>query len=409
MTTDFSISAVRRFLTVGSCASVLLLGLTGCPGTGESQQAGQPSAEECAKAEAGAAAGDFQGTTALVVDNTASAAATGLPPTVEEMLKKAQQARHRLALVPVRGAGERAAVTRFIALNPRPDDDSQAGDAARRIVIGCVARWARAADMLPTAPGSAPVEALAAASREDPATIVVRSDGLSNAGDLNLDDIGFDADPAAVAAKLRAAGSLPASLSGKKIIWTGLGDSAKPLRPALLAALEQLWRQVLGAAGAEVTFNGRAGEPADPLDGLPADDVRLPDAAKVSWACGDSYTIPAAMLFAPDSADLGDRSDDVLRRLADALAEHPDWTAVISGHTADFGTAAGRQRLSEDRARAVAQALAGMGVVGSRLTSAGFGATRPAADEWAGAGHDLAAAARNRRVVVQLGTPGCPG
>ncbi|WP_306215001.1 OmpA family protein [Actinoplanes sp. RD1] len=387
------------------CAPLVLIGLAGCPSGGNGGAAGQPSAEDCTKA--GQGAGDYQGTTALVVDNTASAVATGLPPAITEVLARAQQDRHRLALVPVRGAGERAAVARFVPLNPRPDDDSQAGDAARRIVLDCVEQWAHAADMLPAAPGSAPIDALAAASREDPATIAVLSDGLSNAGDFDLDDVGFDADPAAVAAKLRAAGSLPDTLAGRTVVWAGLGDSTKPLRQALRTSLRQLWQQVLGSAKAKVTFDDRAAEPVGAPAGLPADDVKLPDAAKAVWACGDSYTIPAAMLFAPDSADLGDRSDAVLRQVADALAGHPDWVAEIGGHTADFGTAAGRQRLSESRARTVARALAELGVDESRLTAAGYGATRPAADEWTGGGHDLAAAARNRRVVVHLGVRGC--
>ena len=404
MTVNLPPTTARR--AAGAMLCVLLLPvLAGCPDTGASRQDGLPSADDCAKVEAGT--GRTRGTTALIVDNTASSVPTDLPPAVEEALAQAQQARRRLAIVPVRGGGERTTVTRSVALDPRPDDDSQAGDAARRIALGCVARWARAADMVPGAAGSAPVDALAAASREDPETIVVVSDGLSNTGEFNLNDIGFDVDAATVAEKLRTAGALPSSLDGRKVVWAGLGESTKPLRPALRASLQQLWQRLLTTAGATVTFDDRAGKPADAIDDLPADDVRLPDAAKVTWKCGDAYTIPAAMLFPPDSAELGDRTDVVLRQVADALTEHTDWVATISGHTADFGTPAGRQRLSEERARKVAGALSGMGVDASRLAATGFGATRPAAAEWVGGRHDLAAAARNRRVVVRLGTKGC--
>jgi outer membrane protein OmpA-like peptidoglycan-associated protein len=67
-----------------------------------------------------------------------------------------------------------------------------------------------------------------------------------------------------------------------------------------------------------------------------------------------------------------------------------------------------RHNLSVARARAVAMILEAGGQVNpSRISTIGYGSTRPAENEFPGGRHDLAAAAANRRVVITIRQDGC--
>lgn len=99
--------------------------------------------------------------------------------------------------------------------------------------------------------------------------------------------------------------------------------------------------------------------------------------------------------FDVDSATLRSASKVVLDDVARALGEHPDWRLSIEGHTDASGTAAHNQELSERRAAAVVTYLAAHGAGASRLSSAGFGASRAIAANATELGR-----ARNRRVEI---------
>jgi len=71
---------------------------------------------------------------------------------------------------------------------------------------------------------------------------------------------------------------------------------------------------------------------------------------------------------------------------------------LISGHTALAGTATARQKLSVERARAVAEALIRLGArAPEAITVTGFGAEKPVADNSTAEGM-----ARNRRVEITI-------
>ncbi len=99
--------------------------------------------------------------------------------------------------------------------------------------------------------------------------------------------------------------------------------------------------------------------------------------------------------FDTDSARLRPKSRAVLDDVAKALSAHPDWKLSIEGHTDSTGTAEHNQKLSEQRAAAVSAYLAAHGVTASRLSSDGFGASQPIADNSTALGR-----ARNRRVEI---------
>jgi OOP family OmpA-OmpF porin len=97
--------------------------------------------------------------------------------------------------------------------------------------------------------------------------------------------------------------------------------------------------------------------------------------------------------FKLDSADIESASEATLQRALQALRDDDTARVEIAGHTDSQGTADYNRKLSEDRANAVASWLRARGIDGRRLTSRGYGATRPVAPNT-----DEAGRARNRRI-----------
>lgn len=97
--------------------------------------------------------------------------------------------------------------------------------------------------------------------------------------------------------------------------------------------------------------------------------------------------------FERAKADLTQDSAETLRELADIANACPAFRIEIEGHTDAEGTDERNQRLSDRRARAVAEFLVGAGVSSRRLDAVGYGATRPIADNNSEEGR-----ARNRRI-----------
>ncbi|MBB6480327.1 OmpA family protein [Spirochaeta isovalerica] len=84
------------------------------------------------------------------------------------------------------------------------------------------------------------------------------------------------------------------------------------------------------------------------------------------------------ILFEPESAELRAAEAQRLNRLAEILKGYSDRDILITGHTADYGTAAGRSRLSFERASAVADRLFPDGRKGrGKLFLRGAGSTEP--------------------------------
>ncbi|HET7502419.1 MAG TPA: OmpA family protein [Kofleriaceae bacterium] len=98
--------------------------------------------------------------------------------------------------------------------------------------------------------------------------------------------------------------------------------------------------------------------------------------------------------FNSNSAHIDRRSEPLLDQISQALNANPGVGKVlIEGHTDNVGDARFNQRLSQERAEAVREALIQRGVDGDRLTTRGFGETHPLAPNKSPAGR-----AKNRRV-----------
>ena len=102
------------------------------------------------------------------------------------------------------------------------------------------------------------------------------------------------------------------------------------------------------------------------------------------------------ILFATGKAELEPESRPVLKEIATTLKEHADLKILIEGHTDNVGAAASNLALSDARAAAVKAALVSdFGIDGGRITTKGFGDTKPAIPNTTAEGR-----AQNRRVEI---------
>jgi len=110
-----------------------------------------------------------------------------------------------------------------------------------------------------------------------------------------------------------------------------------------------------------------------------------------------AVTFKSDFLFDLDSAQLKPGAYDEISRVAQVLVQYPQTNVLIAGHTDSSGAEAYNQQLSERRAQVVKNALAGQGVNPARLTTIGYGESRPVADNSTEAGRQL-----NRRVEITI-------
>jgi OmpA-OmpF porin, OOP family len=106
--------------------------------------------------------------------------------------------------------------------------------------------------------------------------------------------------------------------------------------------------------------------------------------------------VTQGILFATGKAELQPESRPVLKEIAATMKQHADLKILIEGHTDNVGSAASNLTLSDARAAAVKTALVSdFGADGDRITTKGFGDTKPAVPNATAVGR-----AQNRRVEV---------
>jgi OOP family OmpA-OmpF porin len=86
-----------------------------------------------------------------------------------------------------------------------------------------------------------------------------------------------------------------------------------------------------------------------------------------------------------------------LEAIAQILKNYPNASFVVEGHTDNVGSEKSNQKLSEERANAVKNALIGNGVSASKISTIGYGESTPIATNKTAAGR-----AENRRTEVKL-------
>ena len=152
------------------------------------------------------------------------------------------------------------------------------------------------------------------------------------------------------------------------------------------------------------------GCPADTdKDGIYDTDDKCPNKAgtaenngcpKVSIEAEDKAVLDDALQsvqFAPNRAILLNSSKNVLDLISTVLKKYPDYKVAIQGHTDAIGGDANNLILSKERAKACLDYLVSKGIDPNRMTSDGFGETKPVANNNTKAGRR-----KNRRVEFNL-------
>ena len=94
----------------------------------------------------------------------------------------------------------------------------------------------------------------------------------------------------------------------------------------------------------------------------------------------ESKFITHAILFDVNKAIIKPESMPFIAQLANWLKKHPGVKLEIDGHTDNDGSADANMELSASRAASVKTELQTLGIAADRLTTKGFGATKPIAD-----------------------------
>jgi outer membrane protein OmpA-like peptidoglycan-associated protein len=241
-----------------------------------------------------------------------------------------------------------------------------------------------------------------------PGTLIVVSSGLSTAGAFDLRQVGWYANPAAVAAQLKQEGFLP-QLTGWRLIFSGVSDTAGR-QPALpLPQQTELVDYILAicrAAGGESCASDDLTRPDPPsLSAYPDPVVQVPVVTSVQgprhWT-GES--IPADMFFRLNSSQLLPGADSILGPLAARAMAYHLQVSITGFASPETGSPAYNKALSLARAHAVRVRLTALGVSPGQIVQVvGVGtAGETAAACYRGGRLDEAVCGKLRRVVILL-------
>jgi outer membrane protein OmpA-like peptidoglycan-associated protein len=112
---------------------------------------------------------------------------------------------------------------------------------------------------------------------------------------------------------------------------------------------------------------------------------------------GTEYSVPNQLLFATDSAEVLPAGHKILAAIAGQVKLKGAAPIEVNGYADTTGRKVHNQKLSEERAAAVAAELATNGIEASRIKSQGFGESELAVPT-----ADSVDEAKNRRVVVRV-------
>jgi outer membrane protein OmpA-like peptidoglycan-associated protein len=176
----------------------------------------------------------------------------------------------------------------------------------------------------------------------------------------------------------------------------GIGAAAGGVLGGLIGSKNGSWAKgaLLGAA-----IGGAAGAVIGDYMDKQADEIRHDVRGANVERVGEGIRVvfDTGLLYSTGSSTLNSDSRYNIEKLARILNRYNDTNVVIEGHTDTIGSEYSNQILSERRAESVSTLLRTYGVSGNRLSSVGYGQTRPVATNETEAGRRL-----NRRVEVLI-------
>lgn len=103
------------------------------------------------------------------------------------------------------------------------------------------------------------------------------------------------------------------------------------------------------------------------------------------------------IFFETAKAELKSESFSELNRLVKLMEQNPSMEIALGGHTDNVGSEESNEKLSSDRSKSVSDYLVSKGIATTRITSAGYGKSKPVADNATEEGRAL-----NRRVEFTI-------
>ena len=187
----------------------------------------------------------------------------------------------------------------------------------------------------------------------------------------------------------------------RKVSRTGIGA-------AVGGTLGYLLGDVVGGRTARIIGAGIGGSAGAVIGKQFDDQIRELDEATAGTGVdveevGDQDAIlvrlPDGVTFATGSATINQAFRATLNDVAASLKQYPNSLIDVYGYTDSTGSEEFNQRLSEERARNVADYLVSQGVARSRIRSQGFGEN---ASYFVGDNATAEGRARNRRVEIKI-------
>ena len=240
-----------------------------------------------------------------------------------------------------------------------------------------------------------------------PATLIVVSSGLSTSGGFDLRQVGWDASPASVAARLKARGLLP-DLTGYQVLFSGLGDTAGRQRPLALpqqTTLARYWEAICRASGAASCSMDETDRPEPPSHStIPVPPVPVPVVTSVTGPRHSTITLPDTLLFPFGSSTLVPSADTILQPIAQRARSQHQLVSITGYASPDGGSHAYNLTLSARRANAVRDRLLALGLPARQAGQVtGAGTAGKSRDACLIHGQlDEAACAQLRKVVIVL-------
>ena len=156
-------------------------------------------------------------------------------------------------------------------------------------------------------------------------------------------------------------------------------------------------KRMLAAAGVGAIAGGGVGYYMDSQEAKLRKQLRETGVSVVRDGDSISLVMPGNITFDTGSGDLKSSFYDVLNSVAIVLDEYEKTIIAVSGHTDSTGASDYNQKLSEQRARSVANYLKSRNIIAERFEIVGFGEDYPIADNSTPEGR-----AQNRRVEQTL-------
>ncbi len=185
--------------------------------------------------------------------------------------------------------------------------------------------------------------------------------------------------------------------TSKLAIGAGVGAASGAIIGLLTADSKNRQRNALIGAGIGALAGGGIGYYMDVQEAKLRQRLRGSGVRVTRMGDQIQLLMPGNVTFATGSPNINAGFYEVLNSVGIVLGEYEKTSVDIIGHTDSVGSETNNQRLSENRARSVAEYLSSRGVLPARLLLAGRGEAQPIASNATPEGR-----AQNRRVTIQI-------